>query len=189
MIEFIKEIVTGIVSFFTAGVMTVAGVISSTPTPTPMPSPISTSTEEVSAQNSTVTNLPTITQTPVPITFLTAKGQFSYKEKKVNIELSMPENGGKLTGSIKGLCNGTVEGTYQKENSAITGAISGECSAIACCGTDSSEYYKSSGEFNGEVNLVEKVIRTKSKGRIYPPYFRNGAYITVGEMDLTLNIQ
>lgn len=195
MIEFIKGIANGIVLLFTAGVIMIAGVILPSPTPTPPNqalATISTSTsdiEEAVKQGAVITDLPIVTPTPIPIMPLVASVQYSYRGKSATVEISMPENGGKLTGSIKGLCNGTIEGIYQKENSTITGVISGECSAIACCGADNSEYYKSSGEFNGGVNLIEKVIKTKSKGRIYPPYFRNGGHVTIGEMNLILNIQ
>lgn len=193
MIEFIKGIANRIVSLFTAGVMTVADVILPSPTPIPMPIPISTSTLEISTQNATTTNLPTINQTPTPIIFLTARGKFSYREKNVDIELSMPENGGKLTGSAKGLCNGTIEGIYQKDNNTITGTANGACVpqsvGLSHPDYDDSSYFRSSGEFSGEVNSAEKVIRVKFKGRVYPPYFSNGGHINVGEMNLVLSIQ
>lgn len=184
MIEFIKEIVNGVVAFFTAGAVAIVGVISPSPTPTPAPVSISTSTAEVSTQNIATIDLLTVTPTPALIPLLTAKSQYSYRGKNVDIELSMPENGGKITGTIKGLCNGTIGGTYQKETNTITGTANGECNPH-----DDNEYYNSSGEFSGEVNLVDKVIRAKAKGRIYPTYFGKGGYITVGEMNLTLNIQ
>jgi len=198
MIELIKGIVTGIVSFFTAGVITIAGVISPSPTPismppTPMPVTISTSTAEVSVQNEIGTNLPTITQSPAPITLLTARGQFSIRDKNVDIELSIPENGGKFTGSVKELCNGIIEGIYQKESNAITGTAKGSCIpksvGLFHPDYDDNSYFRSSGEFSGEVSIAEKIIRVKFKGRVYPPYFNNGGYITVAERNLTLNIQ
>ena len=198
MIELIKGIVTGIVSFFTAGVITIAGVISPSPTPismppTPMPVTISTSTAEVSVQNEIGTNLPTITQSPAPITLLTARGQFSIRDKNVDIELSIPENGGKFTGSVKELCNGIIEGIYQKESNAITGTAKGSCIpksvGLFHPDYDDNSYFRSSGEFSGEVSIAEKIIRVKFKGRVYPPYFNNGGYITVGERNLTINIQ
>lgn len=197
MIEFIKGIVSGVISFFTVGVMTVVNVISPPPTPMPtttMPVTVSTSTGEVSVQNTAITNLPTIiTQIPAPITILTARGQFSFRGMNVDIELSMPVNGGELTGSAKGLCNGAIGGIYQKDNNTITGTANGACvpQSVGLSHPDyeDSSYFRSSGEFSGEVNLAEKVIRVKFKGRVYPPYFSNGGHINVGEMNLVLNIQ
>lgn len=197
MIEFIKGIVSGVISFFTVGVMTVASVISPSPTlvpTTPMPVTVSTSTGEVSVQNTAITNLPTIiTQAPAPITILTARGQFSFRGMNVDIELSIPVNGGELTGSAKGLCNGTIEGIYQKDSNTITGTANGVCVpqsvGLFHPDYDDNSYFRSSGEFSGEVNLAEKVIRVKFKGRVYPPYFSNGGHINVGEMNLVLNIQ
>ena len=55
-----------------------------------------------------------ITTTPTPIQYIAAVGTYSDYGKTVNISIKFPKEGGNLTGSISGVCTGTVSGQYSK---------------------------------------------------------------------------
>lgn len=115
-----------------------------------------------------------ITTTPTPIQYIAAVGTYSDYGKTVNISIKFPKEGGNLTGSISGVCTGTVSGQYSKGE--IYGTISGRCSeeklGFAFENKGDIDTAVAKATYKGKVDLSKKIIRVDFDGGIYPnaPY-------------------
>ncbi len=101
------------------------------------------------------------TPTPVPgqtYTPLTATGSFQKDKYGVSISLTFPKEGGSVTGSFSGDCNGTIRGAYDGET---TGMIRGK--AVGSCSPFSIPV-PASADFTGTVNMATKSIPITGTG-------------------------
>lgn len=55
---------------------------------------------------------PTPIPTPAPKNYIIRSGEYSYAGQTLKYTIHLPKNGGKLTGSFSGACNGPIEGTF-----------------------------------------------------------------------------
>jgi len=83
-----------------------------------------------------VTPTPSITeaqtQSSMPSTSTyTASKTFSYQGYSITMNINVPKNGGKVTGSISGDCTGSIYGTYDgQDNGMVRGHADGTCQAF-----------------------------------------------------------
>lgn len=85
---------------------------------------------------------------------------FSYEGHNITISLSIPQNGGSVTGNISGDCNGNISGRFDGNNN---GNINGE--AKSTCQL----YFMqipATATFNGTINKVEKIMQLQVDGQL-----------------------
>lgn len=98
-----------------------------------------------------------------------AKGSFSYKNYGINLYLTIPLEGGAVTGRFEGDCSGSIKANYDgKEGGVISGDGRGSCALVL----------PASGSFSGTVNQQTKTVPISGSG--------NAAGIS-GEGSLTLS--
>jgi hypothetical protein len=90
---------------------------------------------------------------------VTATGEISKEVKgstrSVSISISFPLEGGAVTGSFSGDCDGTIKGTYAGGNGgSISGTGKGSCAFI----------FPASGNFSGTVNQSNKTVPVHGQG-------------------------
>lgn len=95
-------------------------------------------------------------------------GEYGGEARSVTISLTFPLEGGAVTGSFSGDCDGNIKGTYAGGNGgAISGTGKGSCAFV----------FPASGKFSGTVNTASKTVPVHGSGSV--PGFS-------GEGDLTL---
>lgn len=101
-----------------------------------------------------------------------ATGTYTYKDYSVNVIANIPLEGGNVTGSVSGACDGKVKGTFSgQSNGAISGTMAGGCSPFFV-------NVPASATFIGTVNKDAKTVPFSFTGK--------GAGIThEGSMSLT----
>jgi hypothetical protein len=82
-------------------------------------------------------------------------GEYGGETRAVNVHLTFPTEGGAVTGSFDGDCEGNIKGTYAGSNGAISGKGNGSCAFIM----------PASGEFSGTVNESSKSVSVSGSGR------------------------
>lgn len=96
---------------------------------------------------------------PVPEGSATATGTYTYQDYSVTLVLHIPLEGGAVTGTISGACDGTAKGTYNgQDNGAITGTISGACDPFFV-------KVPASATYNGVVNKGTKAVPISFTGQ------------------------
>lgn len=116
-----------------------------TPTPSPTPNPLSTSTPE-----------PTATSTPSNKEYVHGFGEMSIDGYSVKLEMDIPVDGGKVTGTLAGSCTGTLEGSFAANTSSVLGTFKGVC-----------QQFTAAGMFEGEIDLTEKVGHGTYEGKVF----------------------
>lgn len=103
-----------------------------------MPSPAPIAQQVINSPSATTVAYPSLSASPAPSSttnntsaptdIITTTGSFSYLGQGVNYTLSFPKNGGDVTGSFDGLCNGSANGNYTGgDGGHVEGNVSGEC--------------------------------------------------------------
>jgi hypothetical protein len=101
----------------------------------------------------TVTPYPGQKQTPV-----SAHGSITKSKYTVNIELNFLLEGGSVTGSFSGACDGTISGYYDgKDGGALSGKAVGSCDPFFVP-------IPASGTFSGNVFPQQKTIPVTGSG-------------------------
>ncbi len=96
---------------------------------------------------------------PEPEGAVTATGTYSYKDYPITLTLNIPLEGGNVTGSMTGTCDGRVKGTFSgKPNGVISGKVTGTCDPFFV-------KIPASADFNGTVNKTGKVVPISFTGR------------------------
>ena len=86
-----------------------------------------------------------------------AKGSFNYDKYDVALTLTIPLDGGKVTGSFDGSCDGTIQGNYDgEEGGVITGKAKGSCGLVI----------PASGSFSGTVSKTSKSVPISGTGSV-----------------------
>ncbi|MBI4137249.1 hypothetical protein HY469_04265 [Candidatus Roizmanbacteria bacterium] len=99
------------------------------------------------------------TEEEAPEGAVTATGPYSYKDYSVNITMNIPLEGGGVTGTMSGTCDGMVKGTFDGQNNGvISGRITGSCSPFVV-------NIPASAEFSGTVNKDSKVVPINFTGK------------------------
>lgn len=81
--------------------------------------------------------------------------EFKGKEYSVAVTLTFPAEGGAVTGSFSGDCDGSITGTYAGgDGGAISGDAKGSCAFVI----------PASGSFTGTVNQSQKTVPLTGKG-------------------------
>ena len=101
-----------------------SGIVSLEPsTGTPTPAPTNTA-----SSNSTAQPTADLTPKPLPDEQVTASGEYTYLGQSITYSFNFPKNGGTVSGSVGGVCNGPVTGKFEGGNGGkISGKISGSC--------------------------------------------------------------
>jgi len=85
----------------------------------------------------------------------TLSGEFKGETHSVDITMNIPLEGGAVTGSFSGDCDGSITGTYAGgDNGAISGSGSGKCAFVI----------PASGNFSGSVNKASKTVNINGSG-------------------------
>ena len=91
------------------------------------------------------------------INAVVAKGSFNYNKYDVTLTLTIPLDGGKVTGSFDGSCDGTIQGNYDgEEGGVITGKAKGSCGLVI----------PASGSFSGTVSQTSKSVPISGTGTV-----------------------
>ena len=88
---------------------------------------------------------------------VTATGDYTHKGYTVTVTMHIPLDGGNVTGSVSGACDGIVKGTYSA-NGGISGSLSGTCDPFFV-------KLPASAEFSGTVNKTGKAVPINFTGR------------------------
>lgn len=82
-------------------------------------------------------------------------GTYGKSERSVSVSISFPLEGGPVTGTFSGDCDGNIKGTYAGgDGGAISGKASGSCAFIM----------PASGRFSGTVNHGSKTVPVSGEG-------------------------
>lgn len=97
---------------------------------------------------------------PAPEGSVTASGPYTYKDYTVTLTLHIPLDGGKVTGTISGACDGMVKNASftGQDNGTIAGKISGSCDPFFV-------KVPASATFGGTVNKEGKVVPISFSGK------------------------
>ncbi len=101
-------------------------------------------------------------------TTIVANGSYSYKGYGVTISLTIPLEGGRISGAFKGDCSGKISGTY---NGGGGGAVRGK--ANGSCGI----FLPASASFTGNVFQKQKTVPLSGTASI--PGFSQSGSITL----------
>ncbi len=72
-----------------------------------------------------------LTPTPVIQNIIVATGSITEQNVTVNLNVTIPQDGGAMRGTISGICDGTITGSYDgKENGAINGTLAATCGTL-----------------------------------------------------------
>lgn len=89
---------------------------------------------------------------PEPEGAVTATGTYNYKDYSVTVVANIPLEGGSVTGSVSGTCDGKVKATFSGQNNGvISGSMAGACSPFFV-------NIPASAEFSGTVNKDAKTV-------------------------------
>ena len=89
---------------------------------------------------------------------VTATGPYSYKDYSITMTAQIPLEGGEVTGSVTGDCNGKVKGIYDGQNGgSITGKLAGACNVFFV-------NVPASATFSGVVNKDSKTVPINFQG-------------------------
>lgn len=83
-------------------------------------------------------------------------GEYGKSQRSVDISLTIPLKGGKVTGSFSGDCDGSITGDYAGNGGAISGKAKGACAFIMPAWAD----------WSGTVNTAGKTVPVNAKGGI-----------------------
>ena len=96
---------------------------------------------------------------PVPEGTATATGTYTYQDYTVTLVLHIPLEGGAVTGTISGACDGKAKGTFSgQDNGVISGSISGACDPFFV-------KVPASATYGGTVNKDGKVVPISFTGQ------------------------
>lgn len=88
-----------------------------------------------------------------------ATGSYEYKGNIVNVSATIPLDGGAVTGTVSGACDGTVKATFSGQNNGvISGTMMGTCAPFFV-------NIPASAEFSGTVNKSSKTVPFSFTGR------------------------
>ncbi len=103
-----------------------------------------------------------------------ATGVYSFKGYDVTVTMNIPLEGGGVTGTVSGACDGSLQGTFSgQENGAISGTMAGACSPFFV-------NIPASAEYSGSVNKGGKTVPISFSGR-------GGGLSKNGSLTLTYN--
>ena len=109
---------------------------------------------------------------PEPEGAVTATGTYTYKDYPLTVTMTIPLDGGNVTGTVTGTCDGMVKGTFTgKQNGVISGKLTGACSPFFV-------NIPSSAEFSGVVNKTGKTVPIDFTGK-------GGGFTHKGSMSLS----
>lgn len=91
---------------------------------------------------------------PEPEGAVTATGTYEYKGYSVNITMNIPLEGGNVTGSVSGTCEGSIRGA---NGSGVSGKFSGTCDPFFV-------KIPASGDWSGSVNKAGKTVPIQFTG-------------------------
>ncbi len=91
-----------------------------------------------------------------PKNAVTATGVVSNDKGTVTFTLTFPREGGTVTGSFSGDCDGNIKGTYAGNGGSISGEGKGSCSFV----------FPASGNFSGSVNEASKTVNLSGNAKI-----------------------
>lgn len=100
---------------------------------------------------------------------VTATGSYEHKGYSVNVTMNIPLEGGSVTGTVTGACDGKVKGTYN--GGTISGSMSGTCDPFFV-------KLPASAEYSGSVNKSAKTVTYSFTGKAV-------GYSHQGSMSLT----
>lgn len=96
---------------------------------------------------------------PEPEGAVAAVGTYSFKDYSVIMTANIPLEGGDVTGSLTGACDGRVKGSFDgKNNGVISGKITGTCDPFFV-------KIPASADFSGTVNKDSKSVPISFEGR------------------------
>ncbi len=98
---------------------------------------------------------------PEPEGAVVATGTYEFKGNSVNITANIPLDGGNVTGTVSGSCDGSIKATYSGQNNGVvSGTMMGRCDPFFV-------KIPASAEFSGTVNKTAKTVpfRFSGKGR------------------------
>lgn len=82
-------------------------------------------------------------------------GNYGKSERSVSVSLTFPLEGGAVTGTFSGDCDGNIKGTFAGDNGGtISGTAKGSCGFIL----------PASGSFAGTVNTASKTVNVSGEG-------------------------
>lgn len=89
---------------------------------------------------------------PEPEGAVTATGVYNYQDYSVTVTANIPLEGGAVTGSVSGTCEGKVKATFNGQNNGvISGKLIGGCSPFFVS-------VPASADFSGTVNKDSKTV-------------------------------
>ncbi len=97
---------------------------------------------------------------PVPEGAATATGNYTYQGHTVTFTLNIPLEGGAVTGSVSGTCDGSVQNASftGDDNGAISGKITGTCDPFFV-------HVPATATFTGTVNKTSKSVPISFTGQ------------------------
>ncbi len=100
-----------------------------------------------------------VTPEPEPEGAVAATGTYTYKGNDVHITMNIPLEGGAVTGTVSGTCEGKVTANFSGQNNGvISGSLSGVCAPFFI-------NIPSSADFSGTVNKTGKTVPISFSGR------------------------
>ena len=85
----------------------------------------------------------------------TASGEFGGQQHSVTFTMNIPLEGGAVSGSFSGDCDGSIKGSFSGGNGgAISGTGKGSCAWV----------FPASGSFSGSVNTTSKTVPVSGTG-------------------------
>lgn len=83
-------------------------------------------------------------------------GKYAGENRSVTVTMAFPLEGGAVSGSFSGDCDGSIKGSYAGGNGgAISGSGAGSCAFVI----------PASGTFSGTVNQTSKTVSVSGKGK------------------------
>lgn len=120
---------------------------------------------------STIQATPTPTPTVVQKDIVTRSGEYSYSNYTVRYEISVPEKGGPITGSVSGVCEGPITGNF---TGGEGGNIEGQAEATCKVAIFS---YNLKVNYTGKLYLKEGKVDVNWTGNI--PYTQSSGSLTL----------
>lgn len=105
-----------------------------------------------------VQSMPTLPQASEQ-KIIQASGKYTFLKHTTNINLTFPEKGGKVTGSLTGACEGEITGNFTGENKGrIQGQATGKCTVLFIT-------QEAKAQLDGDVYLDERKIIMQFDGK------------------------
>ena len=120
-----------------------------------------TTTEPETLAQSIITRLKQKTPSPSPIPIpeeevVNGFGEINENGTHTEFDMRIPVKGGRVTGTLTGFCEGTLEGSFDPRTDFVQGNMEGSCSKLSA-----------TGRFEGEIDLIERIGSGTYEGKAF----------------------